>query len=469
MKLILKERNLTESILKEASRKNITETVALALIRGIAKFYAEKALNPEPGLTFFIDVSKEVEALQKKAPQRTVTTKDGKEKQVPSKYDINIKSVLWKVPQIGFNLNDPAHYSIGERQIKLNMEMPYSLQEYEIYLDSLKKKKPDLESFNSSLLKTLLSVMSKHRNFGRKPPEEWTLEQLKALAKEDMKQVPEFTTSNIANKHNLNPKNIKGPFPPITQEKVDNAIKKIAPSPAKMSVIYDMFRKKKVVSGVEEIVSNLMSANYHEITHGRQFSGATDPNVSGHDNKMRISNFTKLFKKENLLLLPHYVYTANTTQVKDDLVDKFHYFTRPYEIDARAEEYRKKLSRLKKEDAATAGQRIFDFVLKRETYWAEEEIPAVRVPYNAPEFAKNQNLIKDEVKYKCLAQVFGQIAYHIKDLSSSDPRYKQKADEYAAKVREINEQIKTIFASTIQYFDPLERMEKVRSAGFTRF
>lgn len=466
MKLILREKQNLEEAKFAGSRKNITETVALALIRGIAKYYAQNALSPERGLTFLIDVSKEIEALQKKAPQRTVVTKSGAEKVIPSKYNINIKSVLWKVPLLGYNLNDPAHYSPGEQQIKLNMDLPYSTQEYEIYLDSLKKKKPDPDAFNKSLHKTLLSVMSKHRNFSKRPPEEWTLEALKSLAKGDMKQVPEFTTSNVANKHNLEAKNINGPFPTITQEKVDLAIKKIAPSPAKMSTIYDLFRKKKVVGGVEEIIADLMSANYHEITHGRQYSGAVDPNAEKNDNKMRISNFTKLFNKENLLLLPHYVYTANTTPVKDDVVDKFHYFSRPYEIDARSEEYRKLLTRLKKQDPATAGERLFDMVLKRETNFVENGIPNVRVPYNSPEFAKNQDLIKDEVKYKCLAQVFGQIANNVKDISSTDPRYKEIADQYAAKVQEINGQIRSVFADTIKYSDPTERMFRVSTTRY---
>ena len=466
MRLIIREKKIAEAKFA-GSRGNVTETVTNALIRSIAKFYAEKALNPQAGGTFFIDVSKEMEALQKKAPARTVIVKDKdgneKEKHIPSKYDLNIKSILWKVPQIGFGLNDPAHYLNGIGQIKLNINLPYSTLEYEIYLDSLKKKQPDIESFNKSLYESLSEVMSKKSSYLRKRPEQWDLESLKKIAKEERKNIPEFTTSNFANKYNLKTKNINSPFPPITQKQVNEAIEKIKPNPAKMSKIYDIFKKKENKDSLEESV---LSAAYHEVTHGRQYSGGKETTEDGMTISGRIKNMAKLFNEENFLLLPTYVYTGNFRDTRDDVVDKFHYFSRPIEIDARAEEYRKNLTDLKKTNPSTAGEKLFNFILKQEIHWAENGIPKVKVSRSAPDFIKNEDLIKDEVKYKCLAQVFEQIAYHIKDISDTDPRYKEKADEYAQKVRDINEKIKSALASTIRYFDPKERLRKTITAGY---
>lgn len=468
MRLIITEKKIREAKFS-GSKGNITETVANAIIRAIAKFYAEKALNPESGGKFFIDLSKEMEILRSKAPEREVIVKDeqgnDKIKKIRSKYDLRLKSILWEVPQL-IGSTKPPHYLPRDEQIKLNINMPYSSLEYEIYLDSLKKKQADPEAFNTSLRTALLRVLGGKKYTSREPLEEKTLESLKQFAKQNRKQVPEFTTSNVINRYNLQDKNINSAFSPKTQEFVDQAIEKIKPSPAKMSVIYDLFRKKKIINGIEEIVPDLKSSGYHEIFHSRQYSGIKDTTNNSNETE-RKKKLAELFNKQNLLLMPTYVYTSSTTDFVDDAVDKFHYYSRPIEIDARAEEYRKTLTELKKTKTSVAGEKLFDIILEKETRFVEGDVLIhLRVSRAASDFIKNQALIKDEVKYKCLAQVFEQIAYHIKDISSTDPRYKEKADEYIEKVRDINEKIKSTFESTTKFFDPAERLPRTISAGY---
>jgi hypothetical protein len=178
---------------------------------------------------------------------------------------------------------------------------------------------------------------------------------------------------------------------------------------------------------------------------------------------VRSTKFASLFNKENLLLLPDNIYEGNSTASELGPIDRFHYYSRPYEIDARVEEYRKLLHKVKKSDPQNAGAKLFDYVLKTETAYAESDIPNPRVPQTSPDLRKNGRLIKDELTYKCLSQVFNQMVNKIKDISSTDPRYKEKADEFAEKVREINEKIRAELGFFVNQQDPGARMAMVKT------
>ena len=353
-------------------------------------------------------------------------------------------------------------YSPSTQTIKLVMGLPYRQEDIDIYEESLKKSKANDEVFNKTLHKNRLSALKNNRRVLQLPEEERTLDRLKAIAKapENMKKVPEFTTSAIVNKKNLALSSINGPFPLLDQKGVDDLIKSIKPGPHKMSAIYKMFARKGISGGIGQEIDRALSLTYHEMTHARQFSGETDPE-SG--NSARSVKFASLFNKENLLLLPDNIYEGNSTASELGPIDRFHYYSRPYEIDARVEEYRKLLHKVKKSDPQNAGAKLFDYVLKTETAYAESDIPNPRVPQTSPDLRKNGRLIKDELTYKCLSQVFNQMVNKIKDISSTDPGYKEKADEFAEKVREINEKIRAELGFFVNQQDPGARMAMVKT------
>jgi hypothetical protein len=444
MKFVLKSKSLSENLLKEASSKDITQTLVTAVIREMAKYYATYLMELTPRHIYEIDVSGAIEKLKKISP----------------KYDVALKKIDWKMPLPGMATEGFAYIPETET-IKIVMGLPYNQEELDIYKESLKKPKVSEEMFNKTLHKNLLSILKDNRRVLQLPESERTLDRLKAIAKapENTLKVPEFTTSAILNKKNLATTSIKGPFPLLNQNGLNDLIKSIKPGPHKMGAIYKMFARKGFASGIENQIDRVLSFTYHEMKHARQFSSEKNPETG---RAVKAEDFAKLFNKENLLLLPDNIYEGNSTALPQGPVDRFYYWSRPYEIDARAEEYRKLLHKVKKSDPQNAGSKLFEYILRVEMEHAQRSIPSPRVPQFSPELRSNGHLIKDELTYKCLSQVFNQIANNIKDISRTDSRYKEKADEFAQKVAEINGKIKTELGFFVNQQDPLERLPLVR-------
>lgn len=378
---------IVENIINETSRKNIIDTLANRIKKAVVQYLVGTELDPSEQYT--VDISELMQQLQG----------------VSEKFKAPVNKIIVKDTPVWRGSEETAHYSYHGKHILLYVSFGYSKHQFDIYKEIVSgKKKPDQQKFDEQVNKI------------------YEENKLKKGYRANTK--PEFTLSATINKENLS--QMKKAFPMyISAANVEALINKCtAGSKEKKIHFYKEFAK------ITEVFSTVM----HEVAHAKQYQ------TVGDDSSPRINQLNSYFLEENLPLMTlyHYVsgreYDSQPFSRNTDL-GKFFYYSRPIEIDARLKEARLFYRNKVKENKETAGNDLFEYIKKKEEKFVETII--VRAYY------KTDELATQELRAKCLHQVYYQISKDAKDIFSKSPLFKVELEKWKSTVEDLNNKIKS--------------------------
>jgi hypothetical protein len=415
MKIVIKKQ------LTEASRRNISSTIASRLIKKAAHAIARSNFTDPIRL----DITEEMEELKKSS----------------SKFDLKLKQLRiefygdWEFGPNGWATSD---------YVALRFPRLFNAMEQTAYTKALKKQDTE-ESFKKRLQKVYDKKAAKNASYSRdgKPSPDF-------LEKES-KKFPAFTKVREINDRNIEIyEKFYSAIKYTTPEEVDMNLKIINPgfSNEKLGIVYKYLLKPGKSGTLHSIYSTLI----HELKHSRQYKS---------------KEFLKsLFQDKSYLSLPTDFYAPLRRDFKDwkytvdkfvNPIDTFYYFSRPIEVDARISQYRVDFSLLKKEDPATAGEKIYDRIIPQETINAKAALTAQVKPFNS-ELHKYIDVMKSEILSKQMYQFLYQLSKTEKNIFNSNPKFEELLQYYSSKVDEVESKIQQIKANHLTTeFNPKER------------
>lgn len=379
---------IIENVIQEASRKNIVDTLANKIKSVLIKYLIRTELNPDPKQEYTLPVNYLMDDL----------SSTSKKFKAPLEKIIIRNTPLWRGPE------ETAHYNYNTKHIMLYISYGYNQRQFDIYKEIVDgKKKADQAKFEVEVEKTFESNKTKKG--------------YRANTK------PEFTISPTVNKENLS--QMKKAFPMYTSPKdVEEIINKCKPgSQTKKIFFYKEIGK----------LSDTFSTIVHEIAHAKQYQ-----NAAGEPYTARMNQLNSYFLEENLPMMTLFHYTSTReydfqpfSRATD--LGKFFYYSRPIEIDARLKEARLFYRNKVKENRETAGNELFEYIKKKE----ERFVQTITVR----SYFQTDELATEELRAKCLHQVYYQISKDAKDIFSKSPYFQVELDKWKSKVDEINNKI----------------------------
>jgi len=422
MKLIITERKI-----EEVSRKNIVDTLSDKLKKFVKDIIVGNNINisqkkTDSYYTIEIDVTPLIDNLKKISP----------------KFSVPLKKIVIdpSITYMDFSTEAPGYFSDGAQMIYVRMNLGITPTEHEIYKEVTSgKKKADPVKFQEELEKILKKKYDSESEKSKKKV-------LYMPSFEDFKKrlaIPEFTQSNTVNKENLKLLESASAAQLKSAEFVEKAIKKCTPnSPERHAIINKAFER----------IGDKFSTLVHEVGHAKQYNRdrdkETDPEKSPRVSQLNsfVANFDRKTKKfiSNKFAMPImqlYSYTNNrffdATDKRDDF-ERFFYFSRPIEIDARLKEARLKYNFLRKEDKETAALKLFEYIKKTEEGFAKR--------INIRAYYQTDELATEELQTKYLYNFYYLMKEDAKDIFSLTPLFQEELDTLKAKVDDIDKKIK---------------------------